>query len=154
MNHWGISVWSSLKIVMLLTTPSDYGSSCYDCIPRGRSVGFTLFWDISPLFPTTYLVQENTVCSALALSVESITCDSRNLECVGVCYRYEHWTVIGTTEFGDTVQENRWHFLVLVFDETEDLEREAPHLTLAILKHSCLWVFVTAVSASKRHTKN
>lgn len=61
-----------------------------------------------------------------------------------------HWhqqdAVVGPTQLGDAVQKHCWHPLVSVFDETENLEGEAPHLALAVLENRRLGIFVATES--------
>lgn len=54
--------------------------------------------------------------------------------------------VICSTQFGFAMQENSGHFLVFMFDEPEHFKGKSPHLTFAIFKNSCLWVFITALN--------
>lgn len=57
---------------------------------------------------------------------------------------HEHWTVIGSTQLGDTVQEDSGHLLILVFHKAEHFKGKAAHLALPIFKNSGLGVFFTA----------
>lgn len=61
-------------------------------------------------------------------------------------YWHQQNAVVCPTQLGDTVQKHCWHPLVSVFDETENLEGEAPHLALAILENRRLGIFVAAES--------
>lgn len=70
------------------------------------------------------------------------------LQCSVSCgsHRHEHWTVISPTQFGDTVQEDGGHLLVLVLHKAEYFKGKASHLALAIFKDGGLGVFVTTGS--------
>lgn len=61
-------------------------------------------------------------------------------------YWHQQDAVVCPTQLGDTVQKHRWHPLVSVFDETEHLEGEAPHLALAVLEDRRLGIFVATES--------
>lgn len=61
-------------------------------------------------------------------------------------YWHEHWTIICSTQLGDTVQEDSGHLLVLVLHKAEHFKGKAAHLALPIFKHGCLGIFFTAGS--------
>ena len=57
---------------------------------------------------------------------------------------HKHWTVICSTQLGNTVQENSGHLLILVLDKAEYFKSKTTHLALPILKDGGLGVFFTA----------